>query len=567
VLRCALVVAAVSQLLVSTQGYTERKGAQVRKAYVVLSPEGSFNVNEQHGDEGVPSSAVAWAAFEDGLHETGWGVIDIETNPVNEDRDQAYAAGLLEGVLTARHIYDTAANVAQVIFKQHGMPDDVHDFMEKQENWSREQVKVNPDDPLFRQLGYLLRQYDGLVDGFNTQTPAVPFLGSWAFQMLNGVGDLFDIIPAVQSDKVVDPFQLNRTQAELFHALQGHCSAIVKLPGDFSDLLLGHSSWYAHENTNRIFKHYKLNFNDSSTAAKTISFSSYPGFLESLDDFYMLDSGLTWTQTSLPVMNKTLHTLVHHESLLAWQRVRVASAMAHTGKEWYQVFKKHHSGTYSNQYMIVDMNLFEPNRVLKDNLLWVIEEIPGYITGADQTDVLRAASYWPSYNVPYYKEVFNRSGYGKMEGQHGNFWTYTLNPRGQLFRRDHGQVNDLDSLKTLLRSNKFEKDPYSFDGKTQNPNYAICSRGDLADNPTTGGCYDTKVTSYLYGAKSSKAQIINGPTTNGGSLKAFTWADFPNHSHVGLPEIYDFDFVHTEPRELKRPPQAGKVQLLTQDAY
>ena len=32
--------------------------------------------------------------------------------------------------------------------------------------------------------------------------------------------------------------------------------------------------------------------------------------------------------------------------------------------------------------------------------LWVVEEIPGLVAGADQSYVL-ARGYWPSYNVPY----------------------------------------------------------------------------------------------------------------------------------------------------------------------
>ena len=44
--------------------------------------------------------------------------------------------------------------------------------------------------------------------------------------------------------------------------------------------------------------------------------------------------------------------------------------------------------------------------------------------------------------------------------------------------------------------------------------YAICSRGDLRSggNASAGGCYDTKVTSYKYGAMQIKAEAINGPS-------------------------------------------------------
>ena len=38
----------------------------------------------------------------------------------------------------------------------------------------------------------------------------------------------------------------------------------------------------------------------------------------------------------------------------------------------------------------------------------------------------------------------------------------------------------------------YMNDPYS----EHNPFNAICSRGDLAEKPDAGGCYDTKVSEY-----------------------------------------------------------------------
>ena len=43
-------------------------------------------------------------------------------------------------------------------------------------------------------------------------------------------------------------------------------------------------------------------------------------------------------------------------------------------------------------------------------LLWVAEQIPGLVVAADVTPALRLG-YWPSFNVPYFPEVYNASGY------------------------------------------------------------------------------------------------------------------------------------------------------------
>jgi hypothetical protein len=61
-------------------------------------------------------------------------------------------------------------------------------------------------------------------------------------------------------------------------------------------------------------------------------------------------------QTTNNMFNHTLYDLVKPESVLAWQRVRVASMLAKTGDEWHTNMAKENSGTYENQYMVLDLN-------------------------------------------------------------------------------------------------------------------------------------------------------------------------------------------------------------------
>ena len=116
---------------------------------------------------------------------------------------------------------------------------------------------------------------------------------------------------------------------------------------------MAHSSFYEYANTNRIFKHYTFSgVGSEAIKAKGVSFSSYPGMLESLDDFYLMSSGLAMTQTSNNVFDNSLLDLITPRSLLAWQRVRTASLLAGSGGEWAAAFAKQASGTYVNQYMV-----------------------------------------------------------------------------------------------------------------------------------------------------------------------------------------------------------------------
>lgn len=484
-------------------------------------------------------------------------MLNVETSAAFPDVDQAFAAGMAEGYLTAEDIYEAQINLYPNVFgpKVFGVDQvdpKIIEFMDRQEAWTRVMVaKFASKDNFWAQVGNVVAQYDGLIAGYEAaaRLGKVPVINRFAFAMLNGVGDLFEIVPSVLGDKRMDWTHLTLEAAELHHTRSGHCSGLIKLPGDYSDIFVSHSSWFTYSNTNRIFKHYFLNFQNPSTAARRISFSSYPGFLESLDDFYLLDSGLGWIQTTNTVVDHSIFDEVKPESLLAWQRVRVASAMSHGGREWYENVRRHSSGTYANQYMVIDYKLFTPGQPVKPGLLWVVEDMPGLTVGSDQTETL-ARGYWPSYNVPFHPEVYNKSGYSKMSAKHGNYFTYELCPRAQIFRRDQGKVKDLESLKAVMRYNDYLHDPYSVDSSGgRNPTYAICSRGDLhAKNATADGCYDTKVTSYKFGALQGLAQAVNGPPMHD-SLPPFTWHSrkFESQSHVGLPSIYLFDFVDIQP--------------------
>ena len=308
---------------------------------------------------------------------------------------------------------------------------------------------------------------------------------------------------------------------------------------------MGHSSWYTYAATNRIFKHYNFNFKDQ-VAAKKVSFSSYPGYLESLDDFYMMDSGLGMVQTSISFTNPKFWAFIKPQSLLAWQRVRTSHVVAHTGEEWHAAMSTAFSGTYCNQYMVVDFNKFKPGKPLVDGTLWVVEEIPGQIPGADKTELL-TYGYWPSYNVPYFPQVYDESGYLNLSLRGVPSASYQEAPRAQIFRRDADTVKSLDTYKNILRYNEYKTDPYSH-GDSCN---AICCRGDFrSGGGSPFGCIDTKVTDNTL-FWNMTAHIINGPTRGGkDDLPAFTWKEFPKDTPVGLPETYEFNWVEVAPKKL-----------------
>ena len=95
------------------------------------------------------------------------------------------------------------------------------------------------------------------------------------------------------------------------------------------------------------------------------------GFLVSLDDFYLLGSGLMMTQTTNNMFNASLYALVTPKSLLAWQRVRLAHSLARTGQEWAETFAKHNSGQPPNSPLQPDTPRFTRHMLKPAPCLWL----------------------------------------------------------------------------------------------------------------------------------------------------------------------------------------------------
>lgn len=101
----------------------------------------------------------------------------------------------------------------------------------------------------------------------------------------------------------------------------------------------------------------------------------------------------------------------------------VANRLADNPAEWVDIFKLHNSGTYNNQWMIVNYAAFQPGSPLPSkDVLHVLEQMPGYVVHDDLTGHLIERTYWASYNVPYFPTIFNLSGNYDMEQRHGSWW-------------------------------------------------------------------------------------------------------------------------------------------------
>ena len=64
--------------------------------------------------------------------------------------------------------------------------------------------------------------------------------------VLGCAGDLGDLIPALEPKDRVQGDGMAADDLELKLASMGYCSALVRVSGNYSDLLMSHSSWFTY---------------------------------------------------------------------------------------------------------------------------------------------------------------------------------------------------------------------------------------------------------------------------------------------------------------------------------
>ncbi|KAM7089942.1 putative phospholipase B-like 2 [Ciconia maguari] len=499
-------------------------------------------------------AAVAWASLDDLIPTVGWAFLEVTTNASYSDSLQAYAAGLAEAAVSEQLMYmhwmNTMVGYCGPFKYESEYCEKLRSYLEANLGWMEEQMGKGEDPEYWHQVRLALLQVKGLEDSYNGHLdfPRGRFtLAPFGFLLLQLGGDLEDLESA-----------LNRSSPRRVLG-SGSCSALLKLLPGRRDLLVAHDTWTSYQSMLRIIKKYTLPFRASAGGNSQIPgsiqvFSSYPGTIFSGDDFYILSSGLVALETTIGNNNPARWKYLDPRgSVLEWLRNIVANRLARSGPEWAAVFRRFNSGTYNNQWMVVDYNAFTPGRASPpQGVLTVLEQIPGLVVAADQTELLYQQGYWASYNLPYFEEIFNASGNPELVKKYGDWFTYDKNPRAQIFRRNQTLVHDLDSMVRLMRSNNYLRDPLSRCrgcDPPQNAENAISARSDL--NPPNGtypfpalrqrchGGTDMKVTSSGM-APAFGLVAASGPAWD--DVPPFRWSTSPCSTllRMGHPDLWTF---------------------------
>ncbi len=516
--------------------------------------------------EPINNEALAYAKFTPSYEEIGWDYLTISSSENNKYSDYVknYGMGYLEGYITYKRIYDHYRNMNNYKFhKNKGkMPEYIEDFYRKNTEYMQKLgTEFGDKDGYYHEVYNFYNQMKGIVDGYNSRvrlereldfTIDLEEISLIHFQVIFSIGDL-DELEYLNKNNRPDYHLMSSKEIRNYVTERMHCSALIKVANDFSDIWFGHATWTGYNKLIRMFKEYRYYPSEQFTVkAKVIQVSGYPGAINSNDDFYLTDANLYVAETTNNVFNTKLFDLLTPESFVCWLRTMIALRLANNGKEWCDIFERHNSGTYNNQFHVLDLNKIDiENKTIDEGALYISEQLPGFIGVKDVTDHLKKG-YWPSYNTPYIKEVQVLSGVIDIIKERPELYDdydYSGCARANIFRRDHSKVTDVESYKKMMRYNDFENDPLS----KKNPGNVIAYRGDLEVNATCFGATDVKFSSIKDIKKNGpkKIYLTSGPTYD--QHEPFDWSNTTCYisnplrfTTYGQVDKYDFPWVEYE---------------------
>jgi len=237
--------------------------------YVVASQDGQWwSINSEFQlKSGRDTSSLAWAYYENSVNQTGWAILSINTNPSASNIDQARAAGYLEGYLTSDLIWMSWQPSLQVMFPNGEINSAVNYFFTTNLAWMTSMAQQNSAiNPYWEQVNLIIAQLNGITQGQNDAADSTSKLSLLDIFILNTNGDVDTLVQMFYND--IGPSEF-----------KSHCSVLIKILNDFSDLYSGHTTWGDYPTMLRIYKTYNINFNN--TKSKTQIFSSYPAYISS----------------------------------------------------------------------------------------------------------------------------------------------------------------------------------------------------------------------------------------------------------------------------------------------
>nr|CAD2201066.1 unnamed protein product [Meloidogyne enterolobii] len=199
---------------------------------------------------------VAVGKYRNAQNETGWGILEVETFPNFPVEMQAYAAGLVEGLLTKVQIYYHYLNtVSQLCKNAKEYCLKLFNYLKLNLEWIESRVMSNPPTDLYwRHVNLTYTQLTGIQDGYG---PEKQFYLSRV---------RFAITPILKIQMAGEFYDLDRVfkKPKTNYSSNSHCSGFIKVLEGNKDILMAHVTMAGLNTMNRILKLYKFAYGSTN---------------------------------------------------------------------------------------------------------------------------------------------------------------------------------------------------------------------------------------------------------------------------------------------------------------
>jgi hypothetical protein len=337
---------------------------------------------------------IATSSFTDDRNNSGWTYYEVQTSGSYPDWAQTYSAGYMEGYLGYDLIWDTwinQKNYMEEVKGYNGKYHEVKEFIVNQTKWMFHMAHKNSHDHYWNLVNATLAQVIGMYDGYRAAIAK-----NHAHNLTMSFDDMYTLTYASDLWDVITKF----TGQDLKPL---KCSFLMRMTND--SLYASHTTWFDYFGLLRTYKVLNFNLHNPTVKTKRMSFSSQPGYVTSQDDFYILDHNRFVAETSLESDNSAVYDYLHYDSVPYWVRITVANLVYDTQQTWTDTYFAYRSGTYNNQWLVVDFNQYNSSKgdlTQAKNIIWLVEEFYSLTSAQDVTQTLLIPQgYVASYNVPY----------------------------------------------------------------------------------------------------------------------------------------------------------------------
>lgn len=112
--------------------------------------------------------------------------------------------------------------------------------------------------------------------------------------------------------------------------------------------------------------------------AKSLKKFKFPASITSTDDFVLTSAKLAILETTIGNYNEKSLDLITPNTVLTWIRAEIAHRTASSGLQWAEAFGRHNSGTYNNEWVVVDYKQFHRGKEVQPEtgIIHVVEQMP-----------------------------------------------------------------------------------------------------------------------------------------------------------------------------------------------